>query len=359
MINIFNNLSTRLKGTIFFPEWNFIRDGLMMNLDSTNEYYRSGAYAVGSDHELIKLLFGLTTSTDLDLSDYYKRVDAKALTVAQQLGFTTTFSKGHIFKNVFFGGDSKEVIIITDEAFDPLEVIADWKNVRPIRVLRHGFDQIDCFPLTGKMKSTGISVFAINLPMLAVQYRAYRQWQKTYATEVAGRNSIYHFCYAYPINNMIFEAADHAVFNRLVRLSQGLPTSDNQVQHPFHITNYTVRCDRILTKVLATLSDQDRDIGNIAMTIPMAAYENLFDLMKLPDVFESRQINWALYLSRIDILLFLLSFDSAVKKQNQSELSKIKFDLKLYLKDGTIQSALPSDLYNKQKIVIERLVKDL
>jgi hypothetical protein len=356
MLSIFNDLPSRMKGIISFPEWTYVRDGLMMNLDHTNKYYRSGAYAVGSDHELVKLLFGLTTSTDTELETYYKRVDAKALTVAQQLGFTTSISKGHMFNNVFFGGKSREVIIVHNEDFDADDVTENWRDVRPIRILRHGFDHIDCFPLQGQIDSNGVSVFAINLPMLGVQYRAFRQWQKTFVTEETGRSSIYHFIYSFPLNNMLYDAMDHAVFNRLVRLSQNLPTSDNQYRHPFHVTNFTDRCDRLLLKVLDILDNNPLDLYTSMAQIPLVNQGSAMDLMKLPDLYESRQINWAIYLARIDMLLFLMSFEENMKMMNQSELSKIKYDLKLYLKDGTIQSAVPHDLYIKQKAVIERLV---
>ena len=356
MINLLNNLSSRNKGTVRLPEWDYVKDGLTMNLSHANQFYRSGAYAVGSDHELIKLIYGLTSSVEMDLFDFYKRVDAKALTVAQQLGYTTTMSKGRLFNNVFFGGKSKEVIIVTDEPFDPIKVTENWRDARPIKVLRHGFDKIDCFQLNGKLNSTGISVFAINLPMLAVQYRAYRQWQKEYVTEETGRNSIYHFCYSYPINNMIFEAMDHAIFNRMIRLNQGIETSDNTTQHPFHVTNFTGKVDRLLLMINNNLDKNERDLVSTAMMIPLVEKKDVSELLVLPDVFESRQINWATYLARIDMLLFLLSFEG-VLKQNASEVNEIKYTLKLYLNDGTIQTAVPKELYLKQKAVIEQFLK--
>jgi hypothetical protein len=359
MLSIFNDLNPREKGVIKFPEWTYIRDGLMMNLESTNKYYRSGAYAVSSDHELVKLLFGLTTSTELDLDTYYKRVDAKALTVAQQLGYTTSISKGRMFNNVFFGGKSREVIIVHNEDFDPAAVTEYWRDAQPIRILRHGFDFIDCFPTHGELDSNGTSVFAINLSMLGVQYRAFRQWQAKIATEETGRASIYHFCFSYPLNNMIYDAMDHAVFNRLVRLNQNLPTSDNQYHHPFHVTNFTMRCDRILMKVLEVLKSNPLDLFNMLMSIPMVNQGSAESLMKLPDLYESRNINWAIYMARIDMLLFVLSFEENLRKMNQGELSKIKYSLKLYLKDGTIHSAIPADLFAKQKAVIERLVEKM
>lgn len=354
MINLLNNLSVRNKGTVKLPEWDYVRTGMTFNLNHANKYYRSGAFAVSSDHELIKLIFGLTSSVDLDLFEFYKRVDAKALTVAQQLGYTTTMSKGRLFNNVFFGGNSKEVIVVTDETFDPEEVTKNWMDARPIKILRHGFDKIDCFQLNGRLPSNGISVFAINLPMLAVQYRAYRQWQKTYVTEDTGRNSIYHFCYAYPINNMMFEAADHAVFNRMIRINQGIETSDNATKHPFPVTNFTSRCDRLLLSINNTLNNSERDLMSIIKTIPLIELDDVSELLSLPDVSESRQINWAMYLARIDMLLFLLSFPG-VLKQNASEINELKYILKSYLNDGTIRSAMPNELYLKQKAVIENL----
>lgn len=358
MLSLLNNMTTRFKGYVRFPEWNYIRDGLRFNLKQTVEYYRSGAYAVESSHELVKLLFGLATSTDYDLNQYYRIVDAKALTVAQQLGFTTSFSKGRIFNNVFFAGGSKEVIIVTDEPFDAAEATRNWRDLRPIRVLRHGFDQIDAFPLNGTVKSSEISVFSINLSMLAVQYRAYRQWQKTYVTEETGRNSVYHFCRAYPINNMLYESMDQAVFNRIVRLRKGLETSDNQYQHPFHFTNYVLKVDRILEMVLKYMETAKGDLVTSMLTVPLIDLNNARELMRLPDIPQTRQINWAIFLARIEMLLFFLSYTNMVKKTDQSFLNKLKYELSTYLKDGTIQSAMPAELYDRQKMVIQQLLNE-
>lgn len=356
MLNILNNLHSRNKGTVRFPEWDYVRAGLMINLDNTKKYYRSGAFAVSSDHELVKLLFGLTTSTDTELDRYYRLVDDKALTVAQQLGYTTTISKGHVFSNVFFTGNSKEVIVVHDEPFDAVAATINWRDMRPIQVLKHGFDSIDCFPLNGTIKSTAVSVFAINLPMLAVQYRAFRQWQKTYADEVTGRNSIYHFLYAYPINNMIYDSMDHAVFNRMVRIHQGLIPSDNTYKHPFHNTNFTVRADRLIKKTDELLKTQNQDMAGVATTIPLVAHDDLLDLMRLPDLMETQQINWAIYMARIDMILFILSYGETIKRHNQSEIDKFKYSLKRYLGDNTIAAALPKELYEKQKLVIQRFI---
>lgn len=357
MLSILNNLKSRNRGTVRFPEWDYVRDGLMMNLDNTKKYYRHGGYAVSSDHELIKLMFGLTVSTDTELDRYYQLVDDKALTVAQQLGYTTTMSKGHVFNNVFFAGNSKEVIIVENEPFDPAEATANWRDLRPIKVLRHGFDTIDCFPLNGTVKSNGVSVFAINLPMMAVQYRAYREWQKTYEKDFEGRNSIYHFIYSYPIGNMIYDAMDQSILNRLVRINQGIEPSDNTFRHPFHITNFTVRCDRLLGKIDTLIKSQNQDMAGIATTIPLVVSEDLLEWMRLPDLMETQQINWAIYLARIDLILFLLSYGQSVINHNQSEIDKIKYTLRRYMNDGTIQTALPKELFAKQKLVIERLIK--
>lgn len=355
MINLLNNITTRVKGTIRFPEWEYVRDGLTMNLSHANKYYRNSAYAVGSDHGLIKLLYGLFTSVDVELFEFYKRVDAKALTVAQQLGYTTVMSRGSPFSNYFFGKDSTEVIIVTDESFDPVEVTNNWRDAQPIKVLKHGFDLIDCFPLNGKLSSTAVSVFTINLPMLAVQYRAFRQWQSEMVNKEIGRAPITHFLYSYPINNMIFSAMDYAMFNRMVRIRNGIETSDNITPHPFHMTNFTRQCDRILLAINESLNGSKPDLGNVAMTIPLVTLTTTFNLIKVPDIAESRNVNWAIYLARIDMLLFLLSFEG-VDKQSTAFINSLKYELKTYLNDGTIKTALGRDLFQTQKEVIEQFI---
>jgi len=196
MINLFNNLNSRNKGILRFPEFDFIKRGIIPNLKTVNNYYRSGAYATNSDHELVKLLYGLSVSYQTNLFEYYRIVDAKALTVAQQLGFTTQMSKGKIFNNIFFSGNSQDIIIVTDEVFDYVKANENWRDLRPIRVLKHNKTDINCFLFNGKIPSKSINVFSINLPMLAIQYRAYRQWQSTYDPEAVARNSIYHFLYS-------------------------------------------------------------------------------------------------------------------------------------------------------------------
>lgn len=354
MINLLNSLTTFIKGTVKFPEWEYVRKGLQLNTRQAIDYYRHSAYSVKSDHEIIKLLASLDTSVDMELMEFYKRVDSKALMVGQQLGFTTTMSVGKVFNNVFFGKHSKEVIIITDEPFDVKYVHDYWMDCCPVRILKHGFDYIDNFPLDGTVDSNSISVFTINLSMLAVQYRAYRQWQKTYVNERTGRNSIYHFVYSYPLNNMRYDAIDHAILNRLIKIRNGLPTNDNQTKHPFHVTNFTMKCDRLLLMINESLMNMKRDLGNVAMTIPLVNMDNVYQLLKLPDVNDSRQINWAIYIARIEMLLFLMSYPG-VMEQNTGIINALKYELRSYLRDGTIRQVIDHELYLKHQAVIESL----
>jgi len=354
MLNIFNHLNSRAKGIIALPEFEYIKKGLLSNLKIVNNYYRSGAYAVGSDHILVKLLYSLSVDVDTDIFDYYRIVDNKALTVAQQLGFTTQFNKGKIFNNVFTTGNSKDVIMVHDSTINVNWCHEYWKDLRPIIVLRHNKTNIDSFLYNNTVISNGINVYTINLPMLAIQYRAYRHWQKTYVTEDTGRNSIYHFLYSYPILNMIYSSMDYSIFNRIISIDNEIKKNEIQFKHPFHLTNFNDKIDRILSMLLNSIKSRNLDIASILQTFPVINKKSLFESLRLPDVFENRQIAWAIYLARIRALLFIYKY---IDKTNQLEKNMIKYEFRKYLGDNSIRSALDVSFYNEEKKVIEDLLK--
>ena len=353
MLFLFNNLRAREKGLVATPAWRAIKDSIDSELDAVIQYYRKSAFAVQSSHELSKILFGYAINTDLATDKFYRIADNDAMDLAQQLGYTTSRNQGRIFTNVFFARGSKEIIIADDEPFDPHELTKYWMYAQPIRVLRHEFDTIDYFPLTGKRASTELSVFYVNFPMLAVQYRAYRQWQKATLRNDEGRDSMYHFLYSYPLNNARRSSLSMCLMNRFMRLAQNEELNKNRYRHPFHIVDYDLKVNSFYKGLADAYRNKQTDMATMLLGIPLIEGSGL-EFAKLPDILATRQVNWALYISRINILTFLVSRDPVgIKKLNPGELNRIKFILGTYVRDNTIRSALPADVFVKEKEKIE------
>jgi len=362
MINFFNALVNRNKGTVAVPTWSYVQNEINVLTDTVIKYYRNAAYAVPSNHELVKILHGLALSTDTDLATYARKVDNASMNLAQQLGYTTESYHGRIFSNVFMGKGSREVLIAANGNFNAREATEDWMNVRAVRILRHGFDQLDFFPFDGTVISNRVNVFAINIPLLAVQYRAYRQHQKVLVagTGETGQNSIYHFLYSYVLNNMQYDSISMALFNRMMKVAAGKKTNDQRFRHPFHITDLNSKVDAVMDVFVKAIRNGNMDIAQILINSPMPSWTNGLDFMSLPDVIATRQINWALYLSRIHVLSFLTEVDlDTLLRTNRTELNRVKYMLSVYLNDNSIRSAVPIDMYEREKATIESIIKKL
>ena len=361
MINFFNSLYNSGKGMPALPGWSYVQDGLERETANVIKQYRSSAFAVKTDHELVKVLHGFAVSTSQDLADYYRKVDAISMNLAQQLGYTSSINQGRMFSGIFFAKGSKEVLIAHDSEFDPQEVTDKWMDVQAVKVLRHNFDQLDFFPYNGTIRSNRVNVFSINMPMLAVQYRAYRQWQANGGqVEDTGRNSIYHFIYSYVINNIHRSSVPMAIFNRLVKIGMGKQVNQNQYRHPFYTTDYTERTDRILNAYDWIIKNNRVNMNWLLGNCPMPHGYNGLDLMRFPDIRESRQVNWASYLARIQVVLYLLSINpEATQSLDRTRINQLKYMLGVYLRDNTIRSAVAPDVFNQEKDVIENLLASL
>lgn len=361
MLNFFNSLQNRGKGFPSFPAWTYVQDGLQRETHNVIKAYQNSAYAVKTDHELVKILFGLATSTDMELNDYYRRVDAKTMNLAQQLGYTTVANQGRLFNGVFFAKGSREIILAHNTNFDPRAIHENWKYAYPVKVIQHGFDQLDFFPFNGTVKSNRLSVFTINIPMLAVQYRAFRQWQKENGQRDDGTtSSIYHFIYSYVLNNIQWSSVPLAIVNRVKKITVGKETNGQLFRHPFMVTDYSFKCDQVLKQYSWVIQNNNIDMASILYNMPMPRDVNGLEIMRLPDLYASRQVNWAVYAARIDILIFLTEVClDTLKKTNQTELNRIKYLLGLFLRDNTIRQAMPPDLYYQEKAAIDELTAKL
>lgn len=362
MINFFNGLVHRNRGAPAIPNWPYIQGELNTLIKQVIEYYRNASYAVRTDHELVKIIHAIALSTETELYTYHRKVSNASANIAQSLGYTSEVNHGKIFSNVFFGPGSKEVLVSVNTEFDPRLTTEDWQNVRAVRILRHGFDQLDFFPLDGRTPSNKVNVFSVNIPLLAVQYRAFRQAQKEQAEQEGetGRSSVYHFVYSYVLNNMQYDSIPMAIFNRLMKVGAGKPTNASAFRHPFYIPDYGPRVDAALASYVKSIQNTSMDIAAILFNAPMPTWTNGLAFMQLPDVIASRQINWAMYLSRIHILSFLTEIDlDTLLKTNRTELNKVKYMLNVYLKDNSIRSALTPEMFAREKATIEDIVKKL
>lgn len=345
--------SSGSQGTVRSMDWKYIHDGLKRNLKTTIEFYQSHSMAVRPEHLLVRLLHNIAVPQSLNIERYFENVDALALDLATALGLTSAIYPGKIFDGVFYGEDSKEIIIAHNDYFDFRKAEFEWENLRPVQVLRHF--RSDLYPnLPNGKKSgveSGLAVISINIPMLAIQYRSFRMQEIINTTNEEGvqydtQKSTMQFIHMYVLPNMLYSHMDLAIFNRLYNLEFGIPLGESIVKHSFFISDYTEKMDDFLSTILKTLQTSTRTFKNILENIPLISEDSALELMSLPDIAPTRQVMWAIVISRLNelMLLFRLAKEAGGNK-NQSEINRVMRHMQMYRSDRLFKSILPRDLY--------------
>lgn len=362
MQNLFGIDRDTNPGVVSLPEWDYTRLGLIKNLDTTTDYYRRYPLHVDSSHFLIKLIYSAGIYRAMPVERYYAYLQTRALGVAMANKMTTSISKGEVFDGVFYGPGTKEIIIGHNEEFDFYEAEANWQDLRPIRILAHPRSDLNLNIPDGTKTSyeTGAAVISVNIPMLVIQYRKFRLIEEAEAVANGGNpRSPMQFLFSYPLTNALYSHLDVCVFNRLYNLLTGAPMGTATKNHPFFLTDFTDKLNRIQQKQLDILrNSQIKSFDGLMKTIPLVDSKDLSEMATLPDVAPTRQVVWGLALSRLHLLSFLFRCTGKdPRTRNGMEVNRIVLAFQRMKTDQALKSSLPLDLYFDVKQDIDAVLK--
>lgn len=361
MYSIFNITPGVSFGVMRHSKWMYLEPALKRNVDQVISYYRRSPFAVKSNHLLVRLLHAITTPKTQELLRYYDNVDASCLNIAQTLGFTSPISRGNLWNGVFYGKGNVEIIIADDSSFDPIVADKNWENLEPIRVLRHPRSDLNMNIPNGINSGVeeGIAVISVNIPMLAIQYRAFRREENRHAfMSGANERSIMQFLHMYPLTNMVRSHMDVVMFNRVDRIVHGLPFGEAKIKHPFFLIDYSKELNLFHRLTIESLEDTAKGFYDTLRTIPAVTKENLVEVMELPDVAGTRQIVWALVLARLPALNFLFRMaKGGPSTKNGMEVNMVKRRLLQLRTENLLQSVFAR--YPSILMDVEMELKDL
>ncbi|MBB5409341.1 hypothetical protein HDG34_003282 [Paraburkholderia sp. HC6.4b] len=323
MHTLFNLSPRSLQGIQVPGAWHAIRDGLRRNLGQVIRYYRHAPGAVKSSHPLVKLVQSVDVPLSLALERYHANVDAMALNLSMAMKMTSSIFRGKVWNGEFYGAGHDEILVVHTEYFDLALAHRDWRNATPLRVLRHARSDLEMNLPDGHFtgSETGMAVIAINLPMLMVQYRAFREEEKRSAGRV-DEKSVTMFVHRFVLPNMLFSQLDQTLLNRIRRLQARVPAGWSTRKHPFALADYSVRLDHCYEEILVGLTRQRKNFIGVLQSVPVAAHHTLEEAMHLPDMAPTRQVMWALAIARLPMLDFVLGASGDTPGTlNQSEIN--------------------------------------
>lgn len=306
MYNLFNDPLSIRRGSLRFPDYDYVYRGLRRNLDTVIKYQRRNPTTVPSDHFLVKLIESISVSSHLPVGIYRDRVEDQAEDLSMSLGLTSPLNLGHIFSpGIFYGVGSDEILISHAQPYSDSYLEGDWENFQPIRFLMHPKSDLGLDIPLGEQNSLemGYSVIAIDIPLLMCQYRMWRQRERRINPD--NQKSVMHFVAMYALPNMMESQLHLALFNRLKRITEGLPGSRSTLSKPYYLNDLDERLDRNLQSMSAAYKGYRYDYDQTLEAIALGEDLSLRDIIRLPNIAPTRQVTWALMLARLPVLEFL------------------------------------------------------
>lgn len=349
MYQIFENTQQGATGLYHFPEFDYIRRTYLQELSTIEDYYHARVYAVKSNHFLQYLLDDLSVPMQYEPRRYVEACRARANFVSKTIGMTCDTGFGKIHQGTFYGPGSQEIIFNVDEWFDIDEVLGNWQNIIAVKPLWHDRSDLNLMLPNGKKSGTesGLSAISINVAMLSLQYRQFSLDQMTRMGQKNGLLGTSHFIHMYVLPNMMGPHIDIVIFNRLMNLFYGKPMGIGLMRHAFPLSDYSSKVDHVLRKVLARLETIRADEVEMINFIPSIFSRTMIQALQMPDIATTKQAWWALLLTRIQIMKFLIDIGaiSGSNLMNTQDINILKKDLYRLKRENVLQTVLPYDMY--------------
>lgn len=359
MYNFFNT-TTEIGQNVLSPaKWNYAKSGLLQNLLRVQDYYKNRPFAVKSQHILARLLNSFPISYNLSLERFYSLVDTYGLRISVGYKMTSSIFNGKIFNDIFYGEGIDEILVATDESFNPYRVTDDWINVSAVRVLAHPNSDLRLLLPNGKNfgTETGLAVISINIPMLAVQYKAFLEYQnKRLIEENMSTHTTAQFIHMYVLPNMLKSHLDVALFNRAYNLVVGAPMGDTTKKHAFYLTDYTGVVDDVYEEIVDYFKRVEKPYNIMLKSFFTITEESFETLMLLPDNAPTRQVMWSNLLARLRAMEFLLKLSkSHGNTSSRSENNNLNRILQYHDSNKLIETLLPENLLRDVRLQLKEI----
>jgi hypothetical protein len=349
------------NGSIVKPAgFELIKRTYQREIDKVIDYFHSRIYTVKSNHLLCRLLTTGSVSFNYDLPRYMEAAYTRSPFVARHFQMTSDISYGKIHEGIFYGPDHSEIILSVEDDFDYIEGSKNWKNLQPVKVLKHNGSDIGMTLPKGNKASTseGLIVISVNIPMLLLQYRGFILQEKAKILNGAvSQLSDAHFVHMYVLPGMLKSHFDIVLMNRLKNLYYGAPMTEMLIKLPFSIVDYRDKIDRCLEEIVIRLKNRNIDYQYALKTIPTVEAEDMQEALLMPDLAPTRQVWWAMLLARLSDMKFLIDIcgEEGVRR-NRSMVNKLKIDIRYIKRDSVLEGMLPADMrYDIDEIFTEIL----
>lgn len=371
MYNLFNKTYSSIGSVSLDPNTDLIKRVYTILLNSITKYYRTRVMSVKNNHLLCKIINTGFIPISYDSDRFTEIAYSRSPYIAKHFNLTSPISYGKIFKEIFYL-DCNEIILFDDSDFIHDEVINNWEFVSAVKVINHPFSNTSFLLPSGDSnflsnKETysnlgvnylysdkGLVTISINIGMLLTQYKGFLL-NNIFNTE--DKLSIPHFVHMYVLPNMLQTHVELVLMNRLMNLHYGSPMGVSYKSHPFSMPNYDRKLDSVLSYSLKRLKDSTNNFQTMLSNIPSISNKSMLESLYMEDVARTKQVWWALLLSRLNIMKFILDVSNERSiSNNRGYINALKIDIKNIQRDSTFKMILPKDIEQDVNITFNEML---
>lgn len=278
------------------------------NVDKVILHYRTDIKNLKSSHFLVNILNTIPTGEGMSNYRYRFLIEDMVDEIANAFHLSSSGVLGKsMFPSPFHGRNVEEIIILTQEPFDTVNIEQRWKDLSPIRFLSHPSVNLNApLPNDSDGADSGHAVTTINLPMLALQYKLWRE----HTAGMEYRQTVMQFVNSFPIPNSIRSYHRVAIFNILTGLFSGEEIRDYSTPHPFYLNTYR---DKLIDSMGSLLRDyQERRISFLELisVFELDIDTTVLDVCSPPKIQMTKQVKWAVSLGRMKLFSFFVLWNA-------------------------------------------------
>ena len=354
--------SSHPAGNVSRPaQFEWIKRSYLAEIDKIKEYYRTRVFSLPNQHLLVRLLTTAIVPIQYDIERYVEVSSTRSPYVAKHFKFTSEINAGTAHHNCFYGGVVEEYLLSVENYINPFQTSPIWDDVPAVQVLQHPASDLSlCLP-TGSTYGNmgGTSVISIDIPRLLVQYRAFLKEQNTRiglgSEQVLGPS---HFIHQRILPQLMESHLDYVWMNRLMNRFYGSPNSIAYKKLPFPVLSYESKLDEMADQILRHLTDSKTWYTHSLQSIPSFYKKDMLEALQLPDLAQTNQVWWLVFLARLPVIKFLLDVggENGVRS-NRAYVNQLQTALKRLISQGIPAGTMSKDTRFDFEYEVEEILK--
>lgn len=360
MLNLFNppfNNGSRTK--IVLPLFDYLIKQTKHETTKVFDYYQDNFNVVESNTRLVKFLLEIQSLMDLKPETLVSVIRNNAPRYCSAYNLSSPYMNSKIQTlGEFYNRNNPEIIINVEYPFNVKRCVENYKNVKPFRVVSHEFSDFSYGIANGRYLSheAGLCIFTLDLALLALQYQ---QWY--HLERFVKERNLYlpttHFVVKYVLSNMLTTHMDTVIFNRLINQLSDRPNATPKQNNSIMLVDYGQRFDDAFEQLIDRMKRQPTDWEQRLHSIPSLDYGSYYHSVTFPDCAPTRQVRWALVLSKLKLIEFLILTDRFDNNPavNLFERDTIARELRVMRNDRTFELFIPTLTRNRIETIYQQV----